>query len=275
MTCRKLPRPSETEVTFKLRRPSTFVIDALGQTVQGAEPDATTGPFYTDSSTPDAVQLTANPNYFAGKPNIDRVVVRGYESLRSAWADMLRNQVDLLYKVGADTVDLLQGGNAVRVNTAANYAYLMLLNVQRPQLKDKVLRRQLNVAIDRNELINQAISGHGRPTDSPVWPSHWAYDRDAPTFTYQPAVVPGHLQLKCIFADSSLERLALSVQKQLAAIGVDLQLEVLPLDDRYGRVQAGNFDMVFADFLIGPNILRPYQIWAHGQSHELGKVQQL
>src|SRR5581483_7750824 len=100
--------PSGSNVLkFRLRRRSSFIIDALGIAVRGPAPDATTGPFYQRESGEADLELLANANYFAGKPAIDRVIIRPYSSLRAAWADMLRGQVDMLYEVGADTLDLL------------------------------------------------------------------------------------------------------------------------------------------------------------------------
>jgi peptide/nickel transport system substrate-binding protein len=261
----------DSELTFRLRRPSTFVIDALGQTLQGTTPDATTGPFYADASTPDEMQLTANPHYFAGKPNIERVIIRGYTSLRSAWADMLRNQVDLLYEVGPDTVDLLQGANAVRVFTQQRaYAYVMVFNAQRPPLDNKTVRRQLNAAINRSELINQALAGHAIPADSPVWPFHWAFSNSERRFSYQPTVLARPVHLRCLVAEASLERLALSAQQMLAAVGVDLQLEMISISDWLKRAELGDFDILFADALMGPSLLRPYQFWHSGSPNNWG-----
>jgi peptide/nickel transport system substrate-binding protein len=258
-------------VKIRLNRRSTFVIDALGIMLRGPVPDATMGAYYEGAASEGDVELLSNPNYFLGKPAIDRVVLRPYSSLRAAWADMLRGQVDMLYEVGADTLDLLQGASSVRVFVQQRRnAYVMILNVQRPELRDKQMRRLLNAAIDRPELINQALAGHAMPADSPVWPYHWAFSGDAPRFDYQPAVAPHRIQLSCILPDGSLERLALSAQQMLAAVGVDLKLELVSIDEWYRRADAGEFDVLLADALIGPNLLRPYQFWHTGSPNNWG-----
>ncbi|HEY7169316.1 MAG TPA: ABC transporter substrate-binding protein [Vicinamibacterales bacterium] len=258
-------------VTFKLRRRSSFIIDALGIAVRGPAPDATIGPFYETQSSEGELELLANENYFVGRPAIDRVVIRPYSSLRAAWADMLRGQVDMLYEVGPDTLDLLQGARSVRVfNQQRSYAHVMLLNLQRPQLKDKALRRLLNAAVNRTELVDQALAGHAIPADSPVWPLHWAFSGEAPRFRYAPQVAQGRIRLSCILPDASLERLALSVQQMLAAVGVDLQLELVSIDEWFRRAQAGDFDVLWVDALMGPSLLRPYQYWHTGSPNNWG-----
>jgi ABC-type transport system substrate-binding protein len=75
-----------------------------------------------------------------------------------------------------------------------------------------------------------------------------------------------HLKFTCIFAEGALyERLALAVQKQFAAVGVDMQVEALPLDELIARVRERvDFDAVLFDAQLGFNILRPYQWWHSG-----------
>src|SRR5205823_2856024 len=94
------------------------------------------------------------------------------------------------------------------------YAYVMVLNMRRPTLNDRTLRRRLNAAINRPELIERALAGHAVPAESPVWPFHWAFSADAPKFTYDPVTIREPVRLRCLIADdASLERLALSVQQ--------------------------------------------------------------
>ena len=42
---------------------------------------------------------------------------------------------------------------------------MVLLNVQKPYLRDPAFRRQLNAAIDRDALVADALKGHGTPAD--------------------------------------------------------------------------------------------------------------
>ena len=38
-------------------------------------------------------------------------------------------------------------------------------------------------------------------------------------------------------------------------------LEPVTADEMYIRLRAGNFDAVLSDYLLGPNLVRPYQYW--------------
>lgn len=262
---------TEHQLEFVLKQHSNFLLESLDILVEEPASRAGTGPFYAANTTGDVSELRGNQNYYAGKPFIDRIVLKTYPSTRAAWADMLRGEVDMLYEVAIDALDSLKPSNSVKVFTQQrSYAYLVLLNVNKPALKDHVIRRRLNEAIDRNALVAEGLNGHGRPADGPVWPWSWAYDEKFPKFSYRPVPLEEPLVLTCLFAEPSLERLALTVQRQLADIGVDFKLELLPLDDLFARVQAGNFDAILADAIGGPTLVRPYWFWHTGGSFNWG-----
>ena len=100
--------------------------------------------------------------------------------MRSAWAEMLRGEVDMLYDVGIEGTRFsrfIEARKGVRVSTSVHvhgdpeFAYA--------RARSAAVRRALNFAIDRDELIANALRGHGRPAEGAVWPLHWAHNRTA------------------------------------------------------------------------------------------------
>lgn len=262
--------PLEVEITLKRR--STFVLEALDVPIQSADTSASTGPFKISKLSADGAELVANDAYYGGRPVIDRIQIKPYASVRAGWADMLRGQADMLYEIGADAIDILQPSKSVSViSHLRNYTYTVLLNVRRPSLRDPGFRRALNSAIDRVTIVNDALKGHGTPADGPIWTAHWAYDREAPVFRYEPRTAGARrTKLTCIVADPAHERLALLLQQQLQRVGVDLELELLPVDQALQRLADGNFDTLLGDLLMGPTLLQPYRSWRTGAPRNLG-----
>ena len=151
---------------------------------------------------------------------------------------------------------------------------MLLLNVAKPALHDAAFRRELNAAIDREALLREVFAGHGAPADGPVWYRHWAYRADFPRFVYHPEPVPHDARprnFKCLIVDPSHERLALLVQRQLQAIGVDVEFEFVPLDQGVARLRSGDFDAILFDYLQGPNMVRPYLNWYTGAPSNVGR----
>ncbi len=267
---------SDNEVEITQKRASPFLAEALDVAIEepGA-PGVGTGPFA--ASTTGQLDMTANDAYYLGRPMIDRIVLRSYPTARAAWADMLRGQVDMLYEVALDARESLEASSLVTVYTFPRpYAYVILLNARRQMWASRDVRKALNLAIDRPAVVRDALNNHGTPDDGPVPPQHWAYRDTFPTFHYDPAsaakLVNGRPRFKCIVAEGAVwERLALSVQKQLAAIGVGMDIEALPLDQFSAAVTDGRFDAVLLDAHIGPNLFRSYQWWHSGGPLNAGK----
>ena len=137
---------SERELEIVLRNRSTFLMEQLGDidiNEMGSELSGT-GPFYVTSLQDNEIEMRANASYHGGKVAIDRILIKPYTSVRSAWADMLRRQVDMLYDVGVDVLDSLESSSDVKIYTfERGYAYMVLLNVQKPYLRDATFRRRL------------------------------------------------------------------------------------------------------------------------------------
>jgi peptide/nickel transport system substrate-binding protein len=268
---------SATDLEILLKKRSTFLIEQLGE-VAIEEPGSAlsgTGPFYVTSQEGSDLEMRANAGYYGGRPAIDRIVIKPYRSVRSAWADMLRGQVDMVPDVG-DALDLLESSNDVKVfNFQRRYTTMVLLNVQKPYLRDPAFRRELNAAIDRDALIADALRGHATPAVSAVWPHHWAYAaNDLPRFRYDPhRATPGkaRIHLTCIFNEPADERLAIALRRQLLPTGVDLEPKFVTADQLRVRRETGDFDAWLADFLQGPTLAWPYLYWHSGGPFNYGR----
>jgi peptide/nickel transport system substrate-binding protein len=268
---------SDSEIEITQKRASPFLAESLDLAIQKpGSPGIGTGPFAL-VATPGQIEMTANGSYYLGRPEIDRIVMRSYPTARAAWADMLRGQVDMLFEVGNDALDSLQASSQVSIFTFSRpYAYVIMFNARRPIFASHEFRRALNLAIDRRAVIQEALNNHATADEGPVPPQHWAYRDTFPAFHYEPAsaakVLTGHPHFKCIFAAGDVfERLALSVQKQLAAVGVAMDIEAVPLDQFHEAVQGGNFDAALIDAHIGPSLFRSYYWWHSGVRYNAGK----
>ena len=255
---------SDVEFEIRLKRPSAFVLEGLeipilrrGASVIG------TGPFRPVGD--DGAEMQAYNRYYGGPPALSRIEIRPYSSVRSAWAEMLRKNVDVLYEVGVDALDSLGRSSEINIFTFDRpYVYTLLFNGRHGPFRDQDLRRALNEAIDRQGLISSVLDGHGTPADGPIPPSHWARTPGAAGFSYAPQPLSdgkNALRSTCIFGESSLERMALEVQRQLQEVGVALTLQALSVDDFLARLDSGNFECALVDIISGPNLLRHYWFW--------------
>lgn len=274
----------DREIEVVLRRPSAFALEALVDLSikkPGEKKGIGTGPFYAWTSEPDTVEMRANESYYLGRPKIDRLVLKSYPTARNAWADMLRGQLDMLSEVGFDALDSLKPSSNVRVFTfPRNYQYLVVLNSHVAALRSRDVRVALNEAIDRAQIIEQGLGGHGAPATGTVSPLNWAYDTNGSSFALDPkrsqgtleAAAHGHsVTFKCLAPDTApYDRIAVALQRQLSVVGAKMEIEGVPAADWVKRVLAGDFEAALVDARIGTNLVRPYQWWHTGTTQNYG-----
>ena len=272
---------SDLSLELDLDRRSNFLAEALDFPIR-APSDRTvgTGPFQKTAGAGNVIEMVANRKYYLGAPLIDRLVLKPYERLRSAWADMLRGQIDMLYEIGVEGLDSLQPASNVHVFVhKRNYAYLVVLNMRQPEFHSADLRRALNEAIDRPRVVSEGLAGHGAPADGPVMPDHWAYKPTFARFAYRPASAEAVVRrlsgkgfrFSCLTpSEQPFERVALVVQRQLRASGIEMEIEPVTYDQINSRFQTGQFQAVLLDVHIAPSIFNQYQWWYSDGPRNLG-----
>jgi ABC-type transport system substrate-binding protein len=254
------------EIRFK--RPSPFLLEALEVQVKKPGPSiVSTGPF-TAVPPGSTTDLRANETYYAGKPAIGEIVLQTFPSVRSAWAELLRNNLDMLYDVGLDALDSLQSATSIAVFTyTRHYQFIVVLNGKVPALRPAAIRQALNLAVDRNALVQQALRDHAVPSTGVVSPAYWARSNAIPALQFDPQraaalLGPAHVKFTCLIPpDETFERIALELKRQFSAVGVEVNFRTAPPDEIFKAEETGNFDAILIETISGPTLLRPYQAW--------------
>jgi peptide/nickel transport system substrate-binding protein len=267
--------PSDQQVVVRFRHPSPFMLDSLEVFIQKRGPPVVgTGPF-VPADPKSLTDLRANNRYYMGAPAIDRIVVTPYPSVRSAWAEMLRGQLDMLMDVGADALESLESSSQVSVFTyTRHYQYLVAFNTQASVFASPHVRRALSMAVDKKALVREALNGRGLPSVGPVWPQNYAFRSDFVTLPYDvqaaaAALAPARsrpgsnrLHFTCLVPpDAVNERIALVLKQQFGAVGVDMALEETSMDHIVEALKNRRFEAALVEGVSGPTLLRPYQLW--------------
>ena len=200
-----------------------------------------------------------------GRPS-DSILLTAYPTVRAAWAELLRGNLDMLYEVNVDALDSLQSSSNVEVFSFVRHYQYMIIFGPGPAFQSPDLRRELNAVIDRDAIVRDGLNGHGLPSSGPVPPRHWALGSDAARFTFNPNVaahLPGrHFRFTCLVpADSVYERMALTVKRQLAAAGVDMIIKEITQDETLKALAENRFEAILVDAASGPSLFRSYRRW--------------
>ena len=265
------------EIVF--RQASPFILETLETPIQRAGiPPPGTGPYIGTPGSMTAFE--ANANYYLGKPAIEHIDVTTYPTVRAAWAELLRDRIDMLWEVGPDAVDSMTSSSSVSMFTyTRRYQFVLAFNPSASVVRSKDVRRALNAAIDRDVLVRNALNGHGVASVGMVWPQHWALQNDRRKLTFDPQAAADtinratgkatkanvRLHFTCLVPPDSLtERVALEVKRQFEQVGVDMTLEELSQEQLIQRLGKGNYEAMLFEFIGGPTILRPYLVWHSG-----------
>jgi ABC-type transport system substrate-binding protein len=187
---------------------------------------------------------------------------------------MLRNNLDMLYEVGADALNSLERSSTISTFTyTRHYQYLVALNSRAPALRSRSVRRALNLAIDRAEVVRHALSNYGVVSSGPLPPRHYLLPENAPEFAYDPRkaadlIGRGSIRLSsltCLVSPDSLEeRIALELKRQLSTVGMDLKIEEATREQIVKRAADGQYEAIITEAISGPSLFRIYAMWRTG-----------
>ena len=278
------------KLEIRLKRPHAMKLTDLSRFGIYDDKDLSlrTGPFKIVSVEPTTTTLHAFESYHQGVPTVSTLVVREFATHRAAWTAMMRGEVNFLHEVNRDAIDFVEAGGDMRAYPLLRPYYVPLVfNVRRRPFDSPDVRLALTEAVDRREILENGLQGHGEIADGPFWPHHWATSQAAPRLAANPDAarvrleaagltmrrpanggMPARFRFSCLLreGDGRFERIALLLQRQFAAIQVDMQLEVLDDQDFLRRVKSGAFDTFLFEFVSGRDLSLPYQFWHSSSS---------
>ena len=266
---------------FRLRRPHSFKPVDLGDYSVDSRDDLSlrTGPFRIATLGSIGV-LERFTGYYQGIPTVSKVEIHQYPNSRAAWTAMMRGEVNFLHEVNRDAIEFIEAGGNIKAYAALRpYVISLVFSTKHDVLRRRNVRIALNEAIDRAEIVQTGMRGHGVAADGPFWLHHWAHPRGRLPSTYNPEAsrlrldaaglrntarspekMPSRFAFRCLVMQG-LERIALVVQRQLNAVGVDTDLRLVPVEDFDRVAKAGDFDAFIAPVASGRTLRFPYRFW--------------
>jgi peptide/nickel transport system substrate-binding protein len=250
-----------------------------------------TGPYIFESWVSDEkIILKANPNYFLGRPHLDRYVYRIIPDLSVQFLELRQGSLSAMHP----SPDQYNGYKEFFLSynkfhyPSFRYDYLAF-NLTHPLFRDVRVRQAMAYAVNKQEIIDGVYQGLAVPSTGPFPPTSWACD---------PSIKPYPFDLeraKRLLADAGWsdsdhdgildrqgqkfqftimtnqgnkvrETMALVVQNALARIGIKVDVRIMEWSafiDKFTKQR--EFDAV----LLGWNLSRDpdcYSIWHSSQN---------
>lgn len=145
-----------------------------------------TGPFKVARVAPQQfVELEANPEYFGGRPNVERIIwVLGEEN--ALVSSLIAGRIDAM-ALPVTEANAVKAQRQIQVKQMqANTFFYMGFNMANPLLRQKRMRQAFAHAIDRKEICLSALQGFCKVVQVPMPIPMWSYNPDAKGYAYDP-----------------------------------------------------------------------------------------
>jgi len=238
------------------------------------------------------LRLSRNPNAVLGQAQIDKLVTRIIPDNSAQFLELMADNIDLM---GLDPIKYsriiparpeLQQKLALYKELGNSYTY-MGFNLKHKPFDDVRVRRAINYAIDKQEIIDGVYLGLGINISSPYKPgTRWSNPELSP-YPYDPAKAKSLLK-EAGFADTDgdgiierdgkpfafeivtnqnkeREKSAVLIQRRLKDVGIDVKIRAIEWASFISRfIKTGDFDVVVLGWGLG---LDPdqYNIWHSSQ----------
>lgn len=229
----------------------------------------------------DRLVLAANPDFYRGKPALDRIVFKFFGDELSLMVALQNGAIDMTSDLTPQYALKVQGDpNLTSIEYPGQTATFIGWNPTSPLFAELKMRKAFSLGIDQAALINDVLMGKGRPANGPFLPTSWAYDQDLKPQPYDPVQAKsllaemgwrdrnkeGYLakgprqvlEMTLLLAQGQpvQEATAAIIREQLKELGVKVNLTAVDVRTFIQRIRGGQYDaMVFSwknDYKVDP-----------------------
>ena len=182
-------------------------LEADGQQEMLNQQPLGTGPFQFVAYQPDAViRYKAHPDYWAGKQPIDDLVFAITTDASVRAQKLKAGECHIRPYPNAADVEGLKADENLEVmqQEGLNVAYLAYNTTQPPFDKVEV-RKALNMAIDKEAIVEAVFQGAATPAKNPIPPTMWSYNDSIEDDPFDPEAA------KKMLADAGVENLSMKL----------------------------------------------------------------
>ncbi|MDG5806572.1 ABC transporter substrate-binding protein [Streptomyces ossamyceticus] len=166
-----------------LVRLTTFVVPK-GTTDKNIAKAPGTGPFKLDWFRGGNARLVRNDDWYGGDVHLDAIEVKIFESPQAMASALLAGQIDLASNVGAVAARTAESRKDIKtVRRPNDMAMPIVLRTADGPFADAKVREALRLAVDREAMVKQVLSGYGTVANDILGTGDPAYDKSIPQRT--------------------------------------------------------------------------------------------
>ncbi|HRA62281.1 MAG: ABC transporter substrate-binding protein [Rhodoferax sp.] len=219
-----------------------------------------TGPFYLVQYQKDAIiRYKAFPEYWGGKAKIDDLIFAITPDASVRWAKLQKGECHVMPYPNPADVEAMRKDPKVTVleQPGLNVGYLAYNTTKKP-FDDVRVRKAVNMAINKQGIVDAVYLGSGIPAINPIPPSMWSYNKSIKDDAYNPEEAKKLLASAGLAGGFSTDLWAMPVQRpynpnakriaelmqaDLAKIGIKAEIKSFEWGEYRKRMQAGEHQM--------------------------------
>lgn len=238
-------------------------VEKMGEGVLESQP-AGTGPFRYKGwiNLKDGIELTANPGYWRpGFPKTAGLQFR-FIAPNDQVNALLNGEIDILTKLpGTQTYLVQKNGSTYVMKKPALFTTAASFNLCRLPTSNKAVRRALNMALNKNDLIRYDLLGNGRPIASFSMEGEFGRNENLRPYEYDPLLAEKILKEQGlgggftmnVLLETNARRTGQIIAKNFERIGVTLEFTLCTDADIMDYLKdRDRWDMVIGD---APDVL--------------------
>jgi peptide/nickel transport system substrate-binding protein len=195
----------------------------------------------------DQCLLDANPEYWGGRIDIDRVVFKSVPDPERRVDLLLRGAADLIVPLAPEHGPRVASGPSTQV-AGVLYAglYVLAVNVWVPPLNNPMIRQALSLAIDRETIVKEFWRGRGVVPNGPIPRGDRLHDPSLRALPYDPGTARERLKRagyrgEAIYFETTAgmiandRAMAEAITEMWEDIGVKVVLDVIDTEARHRK----------------------------------------
>ena len=186
-----------THITIRTADPDPILLNRLtlfdiidpASVDKAAEAPSGTGPFrLTDYKAADSITLERYDASWRATENVKKVTLKQIADPGTMVSALKTDAVDIAFGLPADMAVQLEGSGFENTTESAGSAAINSLVIDaEPKLADVRVRKAINLAINREEFVEAALGGFGKPNGAQLLQEGYAgYDADLEAYEYDP-----------------------------------------------------------------------------------------
>lgn len=234
------------------------------------------GPFKLKAFVPgDRVELEKFTDYYVkGVPQLDNIVLKIMPESAAQAAALESGEVDLVWNLPLESIDQFKKNPNIVIDSVPTSTWdgIIMNGAAKPFDNPKV-RRAIELAIDKKQMVEVALFGYGTPTHTMIPPGHPYYNNDIKI------TGPDIAKAKKLLAEAGYpdgftitmytpvgrptrERAGLAVREMLKPLNVKVDIQRVPWDKFIGEVE-GKQAFYVDGFYSRPTIDASIYPWYH------------